>query len=142
MAHQGRSYGKVFSTLLAPYYLVQSFNVKTGERYVLTSWKNDSDPSLGNFVAGIAPQKPPEAFIWKNGSTPYWRSGPWDKSKFIGVPDMNVFFRSPFNIIEDVEKGTTYLYFNWYNNSTISAWFISSGVTIIMKDRGGDWDTI
>ncbi|XP_062086982.1 G-type lectin S-receptor-like serine/threonine-protein kinase At1g61440 [Humulus lupulus] len=120
------------------------FNVKTGERCVLTSWKNDtSDPSHGNFVVGLAPQRPPEAFIWINGTTPYWRSGPWDKSKFTGVPDMNTFFRSPFNILEDVDMGSTYLYLNWYNSSTFLTLVLSSeGVLkIMLKGRGHDWFT-
>lgn len=35
------------------------FNVKTGEKSLLTSWRSDNDPSLGNFHAGIAAQTPP-----------------------------------------------------------------------------------
>ena len=122
---------------------VVGFNVKTGESYVLNSWKSDSDPSLGNFVGGISQQRPPQAFIWINRSTPYWRSGPWDKSKFTGVPDMKTFSGSPFNIIEDVDKGTTYLYLNWYNNSTILTLLLSSAgdLKIMLKDRGHDWYT-
>ncbi|XP_062086964.1 G-type lectin S-receptor-like serine/threonine-protein kinase At1g61550 [Humulus lupulus] len=55
------------------------FNVKTGESFVLTSWKSNSHPS-----AGFSKVKPPQAFIWINGSTPLWRSGPWAKTKFTG----------------------------------------------------------
>ncbi|PON75042.1 Tyrosine-protein kinase [Parasponia andersonii] len=53
-------------------------------------------------------------FIWNNDSTPHWRSGPWDKLKFIGIPEMESSYRSALDIVEDVEKGTTYLaYSNW-----------------------------
>ncbi|PON49304.1 Bulb-type lectin domain containing protein, partial [Parasponia andersonii] len=62
---------------------VLGFNVKTGESYVLTFWKSESDPSPGNFTFGISSQSPPEVFIWINGLMPRWRSGPWDKSKFM-----------------------------------------------------------
>ncbi|XP_015886462.1 G-type lectin S-receptor-like serine/threonine-protein kinase At1g61500 isoform X2 [Ziziphus jujuba] len=102
------------------------FNTKTGETSVLTSWKSETDPSLGNFIVGIAPQTPPEAFIWINGSTPHWRSGPWDKSKFVGIPEMGSSYLSTFKLEEDIEKGTTSYYFNSFNSSINLNMFISS----------------
>ncbi|PON85828.1 S-locus glycoprotein domain containing protein [Trema orientale] len=56
---------------------------------------------------------------------------------------MNTFFRSLFNIIEDEDKGMTYLYLNWHNSSTVLTVFLSSeGVLkIMLKVRGGDWYT-
>ncbi|PON45409.1 S-receptor-like serine/threonine-protein kinase [Trema orientale] len=124
---------------------VLGFNAKTGQSYVLTSWRSYNDPSLGNFVFGISSQRPPQAFIWNNDSTPHWRSGPWDKLKFIGIPEMESSYRSALDIVEDVEKGTTYLaYSNWYNTSTVSKFFISpEGVgKLIVKREGSDyWST-
>lgn len=121
---------------------VLGFNVKTGQNFVLTSWKiSKIDPLPGNFVLGISPQRPPEAFIWINGSTPYWRSGPWDRSKFVGIPNMDTIYQSPFNLVEDEDDGTTYLYFTSYNRSTLSTLFISStGVlAYLLKDQGQEW---
>ncbi|KAJ6893349.1 hypothetical protein NC652_027396 [Populus alba x Populus x berolinensis] len=54
---------------------------------MLTSWRSSSDPSVGNFSAGINPLGIPEFFIWYNGH-PFWRSGPWGGQNFIGIPDM------------------------------------------------------
>ena len=65
---------------------VLGFNSKTGENYVLTSWKTDTDPSLGNFIAGISSQKPSQLFIWSNGSASFWINGPWEKCKFARIP--------------------------------------------------------
>jgi hypothetical protein len=51
------------------------------------SWRSSSDPSVGNFSAGVNPLGIPELFIWYNGH-PFWRSGPWGNAKFIGIPGM------------------------------------------------------
>ncbi|GMN50955.1 hypothetical protein TIFTF001_020122 [Ficus carica] len=120
---------------------VLGFNAKTGVRDRLTSWRTDTDPSLGNFFAELASQRPPEGFIWINGSTRYWRSGPWDKSRFAGIVDMGTLYQNPFNLVEDAEKGTTDLYFNSYSNFTISFLVLSSeGVLkLVGKDKGSDW---
>ncbi|PON85820.1 S-receptor-like serine/threonine-protein kinase [Trema orientale] len=121
---------------------VLGFNVKTGQNHMLTSWKiSKIDPSLGSFVVGIAPQRPPEAFIWLNGSTPYWRSGPWDRSRFVGIPDMDTIYQSPFNLVEDESEGTTYLSFTSYNSSTLSNIFLSSNgfLAYVLKEQGKEW---
>ncbi|ESQ29287.1 hypothetical protein EUTSA_v10023836mg, partial [Eutrema salsugineum] len=65
-----------FSTLM--------YNLAT----VLTSWKSNTDPSPGDFVVQITPQVPSQAFTIR-GSTPYWRSGPWAKTRFPGIPQMD-----------------------------------------------------
>ncbi|XP_015886500.3 G-type lectin S-receptor-like serine/threonine-protein kinase At1g61500 [Ziziphus jujuba] len=116
-------------------------NIKTDQRSVLTSWKSETDPSLGNFIVGLAPKTPPEAFIWINGSTPHWRSGPWDKVKFTGIPTMDSSYRSGFKINEDVEEGTISYSFNSYDTSLTSNMFISSeGVLkILHKMKDTDW---
>jgi hypothetical protein len=59
-----------------------SINVTSGEKVQLTSWKNPSDPSIGNFSAGIEVHNLPEFFIW-NGRSTYWRSCFCSLSKFI-----------------------------------------------------------
>ncbi|KAF4348621.1 hypothetical protein F8388_020985 [Cannabis sativa] len=121
---------------------VLGFNLKTGDNYKLISWKSESDPSPGNFSFGIAKKKPPEAVVWI-GSEIYARSGPWDKLKFTGVPEMGSSYKSPYNLVEEVEEGTTYLYFNnGYNDSVVSKVLLSPDgmVTIMLKDRvGGYW---
>ncbi|PON85822.1 S-locus glycoprotein [Trema orientale] len=119
------------------------YNLKTGDNYVLTSWKSDSDPAPGNFTFGISKQSPPEAFVWINGLTPYWRSGPWDKSKFIGIPEMDTSYQSSLSLQQDLDKGTTILYFNMYNNSVVPRVFVSSqGVlTTLLGDKtSSNWE--
>ena len=123
---------------------VLGFNVKTGESYVLTSWKSESDPSPGNFTFGLSKQSPPQVFIWINGLKPYWRSGPWDKSKFTGIPESDTSYQSSTDLQQDLVKGTTFLYFNLYYNSFVTKVFVSSQgfVKTMLKDKGNDsWYT-
>ncbi|GLU23145.1 hypothetical protein SLE2022_391720 [Rubroshorea leprosula] len=83
-------------------------DLRTGEKIQVTSWKSPSDPSVGNFSIGIEPFDMPQNFIWNN-SQPYWRSGPWNGSMFIGVPDMN--FLARYRLEADKDEGTFYLSF-------------------------------
>ncbi|XP_061983652.1 G-type lectin S-receptor-like serine/threonine-protein kinase At1g11330 isoform X3 [Populus nigra] len=69
-----------------------SANARTGNKILVTSWRSSSDPSVGNFSAGVNPLGIPEFFIWNNGH-PFWRSGPWGGQNFIGIPGM---YTSPY----------------------------------------------
>lgn len=105
---------------------VLGFNVKTGESFVLASWKSESDPSPRNFTLGISKQSPSQVFIWINGLMPHWRSRPWDKSKFIGIPESVALYSHIDGIQRDLDKGTNFPYFNLYNNSVLTKVFVSS----------------
>ncbi|TQE01499.1 hypothetical protein C1H46_012862 [Malus baccata] len=54
------------------------FDSESGKRNVLTAWKSLNDPSRGLFSVELAQEIPAQGFIWINGSTPYWRNGPWE----------------------------------------------------------------
>ncbi|KAL4629042.1 hypothetical protein ACB092_05G280700 [Castanea dentata] len=77
----------------------------------LTSWQSPSDPSIGSFSFNIQPLNLPQAFIWKYGS-PYWRSGPWNKRTFIGIPSEDYQFQDGFSLIND-QEGTFSLSFTY-----------------------------
>ncbi|KAF8038670.1 hypothetical protein BT93_B1263 [Corymbia citriodora subsp. variegata] len=94
-------------------------NTRTRERQVLLSWKNDNDPSSGNFTTGITSETPPQLFTW-NGWTSYWRSGPWDKSTFIGIPEMDSSYHSGYALQQDPQQGTTYFSCDSDNNSFLA----------------------
>ncbi|KAM6555418.1 hypothetical protein CsatB_002437 [Cannabis sativa] len=119
---------------------VLGFNLKTGEHYKLTSWKNENDPSPGNFIFEIIKKTLPEIVISINNgssSTIYSRSGPWNKLKFTsnGNPTIYSSYRTPFNLVENVEQGTTYLKTN--DEFTNSVLFLSPNgtVMVVMKDK-------
>ncbi|XP_059292820.1 G-type lectin S-receptor-like serine/threonine-protein kinase At1g11330 [Lycium ferocissimum] len=78
---------------------------------LLKSWKSPVDPSDGSFSAGIRPETIPQIFLWKNG-LPHWRSGPWNKQVFIGVPEMTSFYFSGFELVND-NTGTAYFSYSY-----------------------------
>ncbi|CAL0309444.1 unnamed protein product [Lupinus luteus] len=57
---------------------------KNMKNYAFTSWKSDTDPSLGNYTMGIDPEKLPQIVVWEGGKR-RWRSGYWDGRIFTGV---------------------------------------------------------
>ncbi|KAF8030668.1 hypothetical protein BT93_E2950 [Corymbia citriodora subsp. variegata] len=97
-------------------------NMKTGKKLNLISWKGEDDPSFGSFVVGLTPETAPQLFTW-NGSSPYWRSGQWDKTKFIGIPIMG---KRGSALWQDNVRGTSYYSLNNENNSFFAYNFISS----------------
>ncbi|XP_035545797.1 G-type lectin S-receptor-like serine/threonine-protein kinase At1g11330 isoform X2 [Juglans regia] len=90
-------------------------NATTGKNVRLTSWKSPSDPAVGTFSAGTYSFDLPEAYIW-NGSSPHWRSGPWNGMVFIGIPTMNGGYLDGINLVEDKE-GSFYFAFDFLNKS-------------------------
>ncbi|GMN50960.1 hypothetical protein TIFTF001_020119 [Ficus carica] len=119
-------------------------NVKTGQKYEIISWKSESDPSHGNFTSGISSRlRPAQAFIW-NGSTPHWRSGPWGKLKFIGMPEVDSSYqKSSFTLVEDEEKGTVFVSYESFNSTILSREFLSSdGVLRILRKNDNGWSVI
>ncbi|EOA33820.1 hypothetical protein CARUB_v10021294mg [Capsella rubella] len=79
----------------------------TGEKRVLTSWKSKNDPSPGEFMVQVSPQVPSQLYIMR-GSKPYWRSGPWAKTRFTGIPLMDDSYSSPFSLQQDANGSTSF----------------------------------
>ncbi|CAL5408667.1 unnamed protein product [Camellia sinensis] len=95
----------------------------TGEKILLKSWENPSDPSIGSFSAGINLLTIPEFFLW-NGSHPYWRSGPWNGQIFIGVQHMTSLYGDGFNVVDNKE-GTVSMSFTYANESVLTYIFLN-----------------
>ncbi|KAM5588487.1 G-type lectin S-receptor-like serine/threonine-protein kinase [Rosa sericea] len=85
----------------------------SGKQNFLTSWKSENDPSSGTFLAGLTTELPTQSYVWINGDTPHWRSGPWDKSRFIGIPTTNSLYLNPYTLIDNVTQGTRYLFYSF-----------------------------
>nr|XP_011464009.1 PREDICTED: G-type lectin S-receptor-like serine/threonine-protein kinase At1g61550 isoform X3 [Fragaria vesca subsp. vesca] len=93
-------------------YMLLGYDRSSGKRNFLTSWRSENDPSPGIFSTGLSADLPAQSFIWINGSTPYWRSGPWDKSRYIGIPSFNSQYQSPFTLVDNETQGTRYFSFS------------------------------
>ncbi|XP_059292825.1 G-type lectin S-receptor-like serine/threonine-protein kinase At1g61550 isoform X2 [Lycium ferocissimum] len=118
------------------------FNKKTGERWLLSSWQKENDPSPGNFSIGISEQLPPQFFIW-NKSTPYYRTGEWNGLKFIGLPYIDsAAYIVQFVFQQEFQEGTTYFTFLPNNSFLTFVELQSTGSVQVVQWTDGDptWD--
>ncbi|KAL1222883.1 G-type lectin S-receptor-like serine/threonine-protein kinase [Cardamine amara subsp. amara] len=113
------------------------YDIPKNTRRVLTSWKSNTDPSPGEFVGGLSPEVPPQGFVWK-GSSPYWRSGPWVETRFIGIPEVDKTYANPLAVDQDVVNGTGFLTFRALRNFDVSYIKLTSdGSLDILRSSGG-----
>ncbi|XP_015897172.4 G-type lectin S-receptor-like serine/threonine-protein kinase At4g27290 isoform X1 [Ziziphus jujuba] len=65
------------------------WDLRTGLKRGLSAWRNPEDPCPGNFTYGLelGPRRYPEEYIW-NGTTKYYRTGPWNGLRFSGLPEL------------------------------------------------------
>lgn len=114
------------------------YNIKTGEKYELTSWKGENDPSPGDFVLGYTTDTPPQNFMWK-GSKPHWRSGPWDGWKFVGLYKTYTGYSAGFMVTQDNQQGSAYGSYNPPSTSQVMIEYVSpdGNLKISRWDIGG-----
>ncbi|MCL7031304.1 hypothetical protein MKW94_021464, partial [Papaver nudicaule] len=84
-----------------------------------TSWKSESDPSMGNYSVGLELlENILQMVLWGKGSTGrLWRSGPWNNRIFIGLPDMESVYNDGFYIVKDDQDGSMYLTYDYVDKS-------------------------
>lgn len=90
----------------------------------LTSWKNESDPSHGDYTYKMDPSGVPQVKLWK-GDKIIYRSGPWTGNGYSGRPDMQN--DSNFKFVFIWDRDDVYYTFQDLNSSAfISRVFLSS----------------
>ncbi|XP_028791841.1 G-type lectin S-receptor-like serine/threonine-protein kinase At1g11330, partial [Neltuma alba] len=92
-------------------------NMKFSTNMQLTSWKSTSDPSYGGFSCGLKPLNATEVFVWKENH-PYWRSGPWNGTHFLGVPQSSSMSLNEFQMQGEL-GGSFDLYFHYTDKSAL-----------------------
>ncbi|KAJ4878513.1 G-type lectin S-receptor-like serine/threonine-protein kinase [Raphanus sativus] len=115
-----------------------TYNLTTGEKRVLTSWRSYTDPSPGDFVGEVTPQVPPQVLTMR-GSKTYWRSGPWAKTRFTGIPVMDASLTSPFSLQQDANGSVSFSYFD-KNSKPPRITITSEGSLKIFHHNGTDWE--
>ncbi|KAK3427063.1 hypothetical protein EUGRSUZ_F03366 [Eucalyptus grandis] len=78
------------------------YSRKTGKVWALTSWKNATDPSLGDFSLKVDSESPDELVIL-TGSEKYWTSGLWDRDSqtFPLLPELRLNYIFNFSFISN-----------------------------------------
>ncbi|KAK2998127.1 LOW QUALITY PROTEIN: hypothetical protein RJ639_025097 [Escallonia herrerae] len=110
-------------------------NTITGERRFLSSWQTEDNPLPGFFSVGIVPESPAQAFVWK-GSTPYWRTGPWNGVKFFGLPNTAAANLNGFSFLIEKNQGSAYFSITISSSSLVRIVVISPVGTLKVLD----WD--
>ncbi|XP_050149322.1 G-type lectin S-receptor-like serine/threonine-protein kinase At1g61480 isoform X6 [Malus sylvestris] len=121
--------------------MLMGFDSQSGKQNVLTAWKNLNDSSRGLFLVELAPQIPAQIFVRINGSTPCWRSGPWDKSKFIGIPEMDDQYLSGHMVLDYEQQGAaSFFCSSAYNKSLVYMDISSNGrLKTMVSEHGENW---
>ncbi|KAH6790517.1 hypothetical protein C2S51_005523 [Perilla frutescens var. frutescens] len=126
--------------------LLQTMKLTTelsiGEKNILTSWKSGSDPVRGSFRASIEPVEIPQIVV-RNGSHPYWRSGPWNGQVFIGVFGMERAYRTGFTMVNDDDATRMYITFTYSNTSVLMYVVLTASGVLEQKewsDEKGYWE--
>ncbi|MFQ6652582.1 hypothetical protein Gotur_024379 [Gossypium turneri] len=118
-----------------------STDVKKGRKVEIKSWKSSDDPSDGNFSLSLEPFNIPEGAIWNNNQL-YYRSGPWNGQKFIGVMNMNTVYLNGFYLVSDDKQQTYYVTYQYSNNSRLLYYELDSQGKLIQRQWNagkGDW---
>ncbi|KAF8046199.1 hypothetical protein N665_3953s0002 [Sinapis alba] len=115
-----------------------TYNLTTGEKRVLTSWKSYTDPSPGDFVGEVTPQVPPQVLTMR-GSTTFWRSGPWAKTRFTGIPVMDASLTSPFRLQQDANGSVSFSYLDM-NSKPPRITITPQGSLKIFHHNVTDWE--
>ncbi|CAE5957182.1 unnamed protein product [Arabidopsis arenosa] len=110
-------------------------NARTGGGNVtITSWKNPSDPSPGNYTGALVLAPYPELFIFNNNdnNATVWRSGPWNGQMFNGLPDVYPgVFLYRFIVNDDTNGSVTMSY---ANDSTLRHLYLDYRGFVIRRD--------
>ncbi|KAL7212890.1 hypothetical protein ACSBR2_015562 [Camellia fascicularis] len=101
-----------------------AMNTKLAGEKRFISWLTEDDPSPGKFFCRFSLDTPPQVFIW-NGSKPYWRSGPWDGSKFIGILNGLYGYGDGFDITHDNQQGNVNMTWHVYSTSSVHFLFLT-----------------
>uniref|UniRef100_M0ZPG8 Receptor-like serine/threonine-protein kinase n=1 Tax=Solanum tuberosum TaxID=4113 RepID=M0ZPG8_SOLTU len=111
-------------------------NTRTGEQIVVTSWKDEKNPSLGSFSTAVVDPHELLQVLILNGSSKHFRSGQWNRRSFIGVPSMTKDFHNGFQLLMDNNGEELYFTYAILNYSAPTLIYIDSYGAIIQMD----WD--
>ncbi|WMV44843.1 hypothetical protein MTR67_038228 [Solanum verrucosum] len=111
-------------------------NTRTGEQIVVTSWKDEKNPSLGSFSTAVVDPHELLQVLILNGSSKHFRSGQWNRRSFIGVPSMTKDFHNGFQLLMDNNGEELYFTYAILNYSAPTLIYFDSYGAIIQMD----WD--
>ncbi|XP_055821821.1 G-type lectin S-receptor-like serine/threonine-protein kinase At1g11300 [Solanum dulcamara] len=113
-------------------------NTRTGEQIVVTSWKDEKNPSLGRFSSAVVDRHELLQVLILNGSSKHFRSGQWNRRSFIGVPSMTKDHHNGFQLLTDNNGEELYFSYAILNYSAPTLIYFDSYGAIIQIDWDAD----
>ncbi|KAG5586170.1 hypothetical protein H5410_046604 [Solanum commersonii] len=89
------------SDALLPRMMKIGLNTRTLEQIVVTSWKDEKNPSLGSFSTVVVDPDELLQVLILNGSSKHFRLGQWNRRSFMGVPSMTKDFYNDLQLFMD-----------------------------------------
>ncbi|KAI3989063.1 hypothetical protein MKX01_033099 [Papaver californicum] len=115
----------------------------TGTKQELTSWKDESDPSVGIFSAGLElVDNIPQLVVWSNASQRLWRSGVWNSKIFIGIANLESVYNDGFYLSKDTRDKSIYISFNYLDKSRKQKYVLGYGGELsaeIWNEEKSEW---
>ncbi|CAN6183741.1 unnamed protein product [Urochloa humidicola] len=114
----------------------------TAERMLFTSWASETDPAPGRYALGLDPRGSGQAYIWRDGSDIYWRSGQWTGVNFIGIP-WRPLYLSGYSLSIDRDLGLTYTY--TATNTSLQRFVVlpnGTDICYMIKKSSQEWETV
>lgn len=115
------------------------FDKRTGLNRFLTSWKSPEDPGTGEYSYKMDLSGLPQLFLYK-GSTPLWRTGPWNGLRWSGVPEMTKKFIFNASYIDNHDEVS--VVYSLYNTSIFSTLMVNESGSVerhTWHDGMGRW---
>ncbi|KAG9159911.1 hypothetical protein Leryth_005661 [Lithospermum erythrorhizon] len=112
-------------------------NNKTGEKIFILSWKNNSNPSQGDYIAAVEAEQMPQISIW-DGDVKHFRTGQWNGRTFIGLRFMNKDYPTGFSLDVNGQEGTTYVSFAAFDVSVPRLIYLNSSGSLVIASWNAD----
>ncbi|XVF34136.1 hypothetical protein REPUB_Repub18cG0032300 [Reevesia pubescens] len=116
-------------------------NLKTGLEWYLSSWKNVSDPSSGNFTYRLEIHGLPYLVV-SSGLSKRFRTGPWNGLYFGGVPTVPNLVFEPILVHNHDE---IYYMYESFNNPIITRLSLNPSGSVqrfVWNERSSEWTVI
>ncbi|TVU38510.1 hypothetical protein EJB05_11884 [Eragrostis curvula] len=113
------------------------------EQMLFTSWASPTDPSPGQYALGVDPAGSGQAYIWKNGSVKFWRSGQWNGVNFIGIPWRPLYMSGFKPSIDPLLGGTFYSY--TATNTSLQRFVVlpdGTDICYMLQKASQEWETV
>ncbi|KAF8396341.1 hypothetical protein HHK36_017957 [Tetracentron sinense] len=117
-------------------------NRKTGQNWLLTSWKSANDPARGNYSYVLDPRGSPQFFLYR-GSARYSRSGPWTGHGWSSIPAMILSYMFNYSFVNDQDGA--YVTYSLFNGSIFSKLVLDESGSVQRRtwvDGNRRWDLL